>query len=663
MKRKLKIYAALALVILAAIAIFYLYDALKPPTQTEMMAEIIHLEDQRLLSDQLKRYLHNNDLDIRARAALAVGRIGGEGCGELLFAMLSDSAIDVAVTSAFALGLTGEKEFAARLLDVAFDLPSAVGAKAVEAAGRLADSSMIGVAEELVKYFSHPSPDVREAACMALYRAGAKSKGGDIVTFIENEPDELVRKAALYALARLGVNEAAQVFVKFLADSDPFVRSLAVRGLGSVQSDEAVHLLAISLNDADKGVVAEAIAGLAKKKGEEARTQLVRKLEKEKDEKLVVALLNALRRQKNDRGVEAALSILQTEPPSNIVAAGVKYIASIRKGRAVNLIDSLVAKDDPYVMAACAKAFGLVGGKNVVPRLAVLFNDEDPMVRHHAFEALMKVDSDNADFYLRNALADPDYVLVAAALEQVGERKLWQYLPVMNTMMTRGAEIDVQVRRTLLDGAQPFLTEDQHDTTALEIMYAGLLDPEYVVRRQAATLFRDLLGEDKFAALQAPDTRISKRRMAKAIDRFQTNPQATIVTGKGEIEIALYFDVAPLTVLNFIELARDGFYNGLTFHRVVPNFVVQGGDPRGDGWGGPPYYLRCEYSDEPYRRGTVGMATSGKDTGGSQFFITLSPQPHLEGRYTAFGQVQFGMEVVNQIIVGDLIETILIHED
>jgi cyclophilin family peptidyl-prolyl cis-trans isomerase/HEAT repeat protein len=663
MKRKLKIYGVLALVILAAVAIFYLYDALKPPTQTEKMAEIIHLEDQRLFSDRLKRSLNDSDMDIRARAALAVGRIGDEGSGELLFAMLSDSAIDVAVTSAFALGLTGDKEYASQLLDVAFDLPSAIGTEAVEAAGRLADSSMTTVVEGLVKYFSHPSPDVREAACMALYRAGAKAKGGDILTFVKNEPDELVRKAVLYALARLGVDEAAQVFVEFLADSDPFVRSLAVQGLGSVQSEEAVHFLAISLNDADQGVVAEAIAWLAKKNSVEAYTQLVRKLEKEKDEKLVVALLNGLRRQKNDRGVEAALTILHTEPPSNIVAAAVKYIASIRKGRAVNLIDSLVAQGGPHVTAACAEAFGTVGGKNVIPRLAVLFNDEDPMVRYHAFEALMKVDSGNADFYLRKALVDPDYVLIAAALEQVGERKLKQYLPVMNTMMTRGAEVDVQVRRTLLDAVQPFLAEDRHDTTALEIVYAGLLDPEYVVRRQAATLFRDLLGEDKFPALQPPDTRISERRIAKAIDRFQINPQATIVTGRGEIEIALYFDVAPLTVLNFIELARDGFYNGLTFHRVVPNFVVQGGDPRGDGWGGPPYYIRCECSDEPYRRGTVGMATSGKDTGGSQFFITLSPQPHLEGRYTAFGQVLSGMEVVDRITVGDLIETILIHED
>ncbi len=659
----MKIFAALVLVLLAAVVVFYLIDALKPPTQTEKMAEIIHLEDQRLLSEQLKRFLHEGNMEIRARAALAVGRIGGEGSGEPLFAMLSDSAIDVAVASAFALGLTGEKEFAARLVGIAFDLPSAVGAAAVEAAGRLADSDMVGVADELVKYFSHPSPDVREAACIALYRAGAKAKRGDIVTFMDNESDELARIAALYALARFGVSEAAQVYVEFLANSDPFVRSLAVRGLGAVQSDEAVHLLAISLNDADKGVVAQAVGELAKKDNQEARIHLARKLEREKDEKLVVALLDGLRRQENERGVDAALAILQTEPPSYIVAAGVKYVASIKRDRAVSLIDSLVAEKDPYVMAACAEAFGLAEGKNVVPRLAVLFSDEDPMVRYHAFEALMQVDSGNVDFYLRKALVDPDFVLVVAALEEIAERKLKQYLPVMNTMTTRGAEVDAEVRRSLLEAAQAFLSEDRHDTTTQVILYAALLDPEYVVRRQAAAVFRDLLGEDRFAALQPPDTRISKRRIVQAIDRFQTNPQATIVTSKGEVDIVLYFDTAPLTVLNFIELARDGFYNGLTFHRVVPNFVVQGGDPRGDGWGGPPYYIRCEYSDEPYRRGTVGMATSGKDTGGSQFFITLSEQPHLEGRYTVIGQVTAGMDVVDRIVRGDTIENIEIRGD
>jgi len=662
MKKKLRILAAVAVILLAAIVAYYLYDSLRARTHAEKMAEIIHLEDQRLFSVRLKKYLRADNLDIRARAALAVGRIGGKGSGELLFAMLSDSAIDVAATSAFALGLTDEKEYAPRLLEVAFDLPSAVGAKAVEAAGLLADSSMVEVADQFVEYLSHPSPDVREAACMALYRAGAKSKGGDLVTFIKSEPDDLVRKAALYSLTRLGVSEAEPVFVEYLADADPFARSLAVHGLGEVPSTEAEHYLSIALNDANHGVVAQAIRELAKKNSKEAYRQLVRKLGREKDEKLIIELLDALQQQKNNRGVDIALTLLAAEPSSNIVAAVVKYVASIQKDRAVNLIDSLVAEGDPYVKVACAKAFGLVGNKNVVPRLAVLFNDEDPMVCASAFVNLIKIDSSNLDFYVKRALADPDYVLVIHALEQIKERKLSRYLPVMNTIMSRGTEVDVDVRRSLVDAAQAFLSKTEKDTVALEILYDGLLDPAYVVRREAATLFYDLLGEDKFAALPPPETRISEREIAKAIEKLQTNPTAIIITSKGEIEIELYFDIAPLTVMNFLKLAKEGFYNGLTFHRVVPNFVVQGGDPRGDGWGGPSYYIRSEYSDKPYARGTIGMAASGRDTGGSQFFITLSPQPHLEGRYTVFGQVVVGMDVVDQIVVGDLIETILVHE-
>ncbi|MGH8015092.1 MAG: peptidylprolyl isomerase, partial [Candidatus Zixiibacteriota bacterium] len=118
----------------------------------------------------------------------------------------------------------------------------------------------------------------------------------------------------------------------------------------------------------------------------------------------------------------------------------------------------------------------------------------------------------------------------------------------------------------------------------------------------------------------------------------------------------------PLTVLNFMQQAKDGFYDGLRFHRVVPNFVAQGGDPRGDGWGGPNYFIRCEYTDLPYKRGTVGIATSGKDTGGSQFFITLSPQPHLEARYSVFGQVVSGMKFVDDIVIGDTIDKVEIQE-
>ena len=109
---------------------------------------------------------------------------------------------------------------------------------------------------------------------------------------------------------------------------------------------------------------------------------------------------------------------------------------------------------------------------------------------------------------------------------------------------------------------------------------------------------------------------------------------------------------APLTCLNFLQLAGQGFFDGLPFHRVVPDFVVQGGDPRGDGSGGPGYTIRDEINRLRYDRGAVGMALAGPDTGGSQFFITLSPQPHLDGGYTVFGEVVAGDEVLDQIRAG-----------
>jgi cyclophilin family peptidyl-prolyl cis-trans isomerase len=111
-----------------------------------------------------------------------------------------------------------------------------------------------------------------------------------------------------------------------------------------------------------------------------------------------------------------------------------------------------------------------------------------------------------------------------------------------------------------------------------------------------------------------------------------------------------------MTVLNFVTLAkRKTFFPGTVFHRVVPNFVVQGGDPRGDGWGGPGYSLRSEFFPATYSTGSVGMASSGKDTEGSQFFITHSPQPHLDGRYTVFGRVIRGMAVADAIQIDDTV--------
>lgn len=148
----------------------------------------------------------------------------------------------------------------------------------------------------------------------------------------------------------------------------------------------------------------------------------------------------------------------------------------------------------------------------------------------------------------------------------------------------------------------------------------------------------------------------------RALARQGKLVRAVVSTDKGAFTIELLPEDAPLTVDNFIKLAQSKFFDRTTFHRVVPNFVIQGGDPRGDGNGGPPYQIRCEINRVPYARGAIGMALSGKDTGGSQWFATHSPQPHLDGGYTVFGRVTEGMDVVDRIARGDRIISISIIE-
>ena len=134
-----------------------------------------------------------------------------------------------------------------------------------------------------------------------------------------------------------------------------------------------------------------------------------------------------------------------------------------------------------------------------------------------------------------------------------------------------------------------------------------------------------------------------------------------IKTNKGDIHLDLNPAEAPLTVNNFVVLARDGYYDGVTFHRVVPRFVIQGGDPTGTGSGGPGYNFKDEAVTRPYKAGTVAMANAGPNTNGSQFFICLEDQPGLPPNYTIFGDTVTGMDVVRNIRVGDVMQSVTIE--
>ena len=143
--------------------------------------------------------------------------------------------------------------------------------------------------------------------------------------------------------------------------------------------------------------------------------------------------------------------------------------------------------------------------------------------------------------------------------------------------------------------------------------------------------------------------------------------KAEIHTNKGIMKLNFYEEDAPGTVENFVKLAKSGFYDGLTFHRVIPNFVIQGGCPEGTGAGGPGYSIKCELTgnNQYHDRGVLSMAHAGKDTGGSQFFICHSRKntAHLDRRHTCFGKVYEGLEVIDAIHAGDVMEKIIITEE
>src|SRR5690606_30290589 len=173
-----------------------------------------------------------------------------------------------------------------------------------------------------------------------------------------------------------------------------------------------------------------------------------------------------------------------------------------------------------------------------------------------------------------------------------------------------------------------------------------------------------------FAVVEASPTHLLTP-MAPSYDRppaMQIDPaksyRASIETDKGTIDLKLYPEHAPKTVNNFVTLARDGFYDGLVFHRVISNFMIQGGDPTGSGRGGPGYQFEDEVRDNPLKHetGSLSMANAGPNTNGSQFFITHAPQPHLNGRHTVFGRVMDGQDVVDAIEQGDTMQKVTITE-
>ncbi|MBL8949183.1 MAG: peptidylprolyl isomerase [Myxococcaceae bacterium] len=430
-----------------------------------------------------------------------------------------------------------------------------------------------------------------ERAALAL---GIALKRGGKLTALPAELPVTFGHNYLRAMSRLP--EGRVGLIEGLRAPDPELRAISAKGLGETGgADEA---LLAALNDPDVRVAVEAVRALIKLK-----VPLPPKLDRAP---VALAALQAGAIVDTDApGLECRVAIARDRAAKTFAAS---------KGCGPLALHELEAEPDELPkgsaeLLGALDAIGKVKAQRFVPQIRPLLSSDDHIVAAGA----------------------------AVALAKLGDRAS---IPALRSLATR-----VLSHEDIAPSVADALTELDAKEAVPELT-PWLATRNATVRHTAAAALTKLTG----ARVIAPE-----QPQPDADPLPDTGSGLKLITARGEIELVLWNDEHPRTAGNLWSLAKKGYFDGQTFHRIVPDFVAQGGDPRGDGEGGPGYLIRCEIGHRPYVRGTVGMALSGKDTGGSQFFITHTAVPHLDGRYTAFGQVTKGMDVVDALLEGDRI--------
>ncbi len=600
--------------------------------------------------------------ELRRQAALAAARIGDPRGGPVLETLLGDDSVRVRRAAAFGLGelgeATGKGDIAKALLGTLIADDREVGRLAVEALAKL------GVSLETVitRLIEAPSDELFPRLLPSLFRF----EGPAVVRWAEQgleEADPQLRAMAAYALGRHPIPEGAPHLRSLLDDEDPWIRGWAARGLGTVGERDDLERLRPLLDDPAPGPIIHALRS-ARRLIESARVAsprdwIPRLLELMSDSRPGVRLtaieVSAVWLLDEDLGT--ALEVLADSSVGRERELALLALAEGGDSRAAGFLPRMADDSDPVLRARVAEAAGFLRATQMLERLAT---DDNPGVRAAAFDtrlAMLAGEPADAAELVRAALEDPDPAVRASALGWAEEHPVIGMRALLAAMATswRDRITDARTAGIKALAARAEVIRSERDAIVAVLEELGR-DSDYLVRRGASQALAEL-GEEMPA--------IGAARSDRAVDIYREIVQRTsrarrvdLVTERGTVSLELACPEAPLTCLNFLQLAGQGYYEGLAFHRVVPDFVVQAGDPRGDGWGGPGYAIRDEINTLRYQRGAVGMALSGPDTGGSQFFITLAPQPHLDGGYTVFGRVMAGAEVLDRIIQGDQIQRI-----
>ncbi len=546
----------------------------------------------------------------------------------------------------------------------------------------------------------------------AALRAKPSDAGSVIAEFL-NYSDPRIRSDAANALARLRLKDGNAHLRKLIkSDPDANVRANAARVLGATEDKEAFDgLLDRAVNDSDSRVRVSAIRALATLKDERATGPMIARgsalvesargamngapgtQPKEANELLEIATtLGRLKQHSQDAKTldwlkQARLVIGPSSPEVQIATVRISpagYLSQSRNdaltkrkvqetillnwraasslaqglGEIATLPDS--AKDKKQLQSQAEELLRAMldyrnSGLTINTLVAVHSEYAVPDVLR-AFAAFKPADL--ADV-LRKHLNEPDVIVRGTAADLLGD------LPLnITNIEALGAALPIALRDKDNDAALSILDAlgKQKNRNANQAMMIALDSTDHLIRRRAVASLKAAGAGDFSTRIGTVKTKNTAADYERAVGRIGKRVTATVTTTKGEFTIELVPDHAPLTVDNFVQLAKRGYFRGIVVHRVVPNFVIQDGDPRGDGNGGPGYQIRCEINEVPYERGAVGMALSGKDTGGSQWFVTHAPQPHLDGGYTVFGTVVSGMAVVDEIVRGDVIKSITVRE-
>ncbi len=646
----------------------------------EIFANILAAEDSRSMDEAMfRRALADPDSSVRREAVLALGRIRDPAAIPLLAPLLNDPDSLVQSTTAFALGILGDSAAASLLLARARDGTPVSGPTAMEmvtAAARMGGSEGVRFINSVFDHSIFGERDdvqyLVQRAALESWRLGARAPVDQLMGMTHALTED-ARFAAVYSLGRLRSRVAANRLVEALGDrSAAQVRAAAARVLtrsfvdsSGLGTETVADLLVRATRDEDAGVRASAVRTIAGYKLPRLAVQVLPLLG---DPNLNVQVEAA--HTLGELGGTAAVAELTRILASNKGTFARRREAFLSLARLDSTAFAAQAGqwasgNDWRERAAAAQGWASIDVKRVLPFL----DDRDSRVATAALQGWTDHRATpDAEFLAtcRRLLAHKDAAIRSLAADGIATATNPADIPALVAAYGRASRDSFpDAALSALRGIVAIAAAQPDNRDALERQaLAGIRAPEdYLIRRWAEESWPAAAAA--WGAAYPIDTHRTKEDYRAIARRYLIGPTdgryphvKLDVDQLGTIELALYGPEAPLTVANFLSLVDRHYFDGLRFHRVVPNFVVQAGDPRGDGWGGPGGAIRDEINPRRYKAYILGMALSGPDTGGSQWFITLSPQPHLDGVYTVFGEVYDGVPVLLRVTQGDLIRTI-----